>query len=45
MDEVDAKDHLVEFVFGRPKKNYAYKTSKGKEMCNVSLHYINSNWC
>ncbi|XP_041361864.1 uncharacterized protein LOC121377831 [Gigantopelta aegis] len=42
-DELDG-DHIVEFVSGGPK-NYAYRTSKGKETCKVrgfTLHHTNA---
>ena len=43
-NELDAEEHIVEFVSGGPK-NYVYKTNRGDETCKVrgfTLHFTNS---
>ena len=40
-DELDAGDHIVEFVSGGPK-NYGYKTKENHECCKVRGFSLNS---
>lgn len=42
--ELQPKEYITEFVSGGPK-NYAYRTSEGKEVCKIkgfTLNYVNS---
>nr|XP_022305881.1 uncharacterized protein LOC111112600 [Crassostrea virginica] len=42
--ELEPSEYITEFVSGGPK-NYAYRTSRGKEVCKIrgfSLNYMNS---